>query len=650
MKKTWVYQPTEKQIQTANVTSFMKENEIKTYQQLIQNATTGIEWFWDASVKATKIEWFEPYSYIADASEGFAFTKWFIGGRLNITHNCVDRHALNPKTAKKVAHIWQGECGAIKKTTYEELYHQTNQVANALKKRGIGRGDAVALYMPMMSELLPIFFAILKIGAFVVPIFSGFGSSAVTQRLQAARVKAVFTVDGTLRRGKNLSVKSLLDESLKSCPLVTTCVVVQRLYDKNTPILEGRDVVYQAWIAGESKECETEELPSDHTCMVIYTSGTTGEPKGTVHTHAGVLAQVAKEHYFHFDLKPSDVFFWITDIGWMMGPWEIIGANHFGATVVTIEGAPHYPKPQRIFELCQKYSVTHLGVSPTFVRVLKQELGSKVTKYPLKSLRILGSTGEPWDYDSYMWCFEKIGGSKVPIINISGGTELMGCLLAPLPIQPLKACSLQAPALGMAVDIFNELGQSVSSGEVGYLVCKKPAPSMTNGFLNDKKRYLETYFSKFKNIWNHGDWAMRDEDGQWFLSGRSDDTIKVSGKRTGPSEIESCLCEHPFVAEACAFGVPDPLKGEAVVSFVTLKSGVGATSFLIDDMKNWVAEKLGKTLMPQDLFAVSDLPKTRSGKIVRGVIKKHYLHEVISDVSSLEYPHMLNDLPTRRVS
>lgn len=645
MTKPIVWQPSKKIIKNANVTGFMKKHDIATYEELIHKSTTGVEWFWENSVRETGIDWFETYTYLADASEGFPFTKWFVGGRINITHNCVDRHAKDPKTAKKIAHIWQGECGAIQKTTYKELFEQTNQVANALKSLGVGVGDAVALYMPMLPELLPIFFGAMKIGAFVVPIFSGFGTEAVKVRLNDAKVKVVFTADGTLRKGKALSLKSMLDPSLAECPSLKKCIVVRRLHHDTVPMQKKRDVFYDEFLFNRSVKCECEELKSEQECMVIYTSGTTGKPKGTVHTHAGVLAQVAKEHYFHFDLKPNDVFFWITDIGWMMGPWEIIGATHFGATVVTMEGSPLHPKKDRVFALSEKTGVTHLGVSPTLIRLLMQGNSRFLSKYKLKKLRMIGSTGEPWDNDSYRWCYDKIGKSQLPIINISGGTELMGCLLAPLVIHPIKECSLQGPGLGMAVDVFDEHGGSAKPGEVGYLVCKKPAPSMTKSFLNDKKRYLETYFSKFDHTWNHGDWAMYDEQGDWYLRGRSDDTIKVSGKRTGPAEIESSLCDHPFVSEACAFGIPDTYSGQAVVSFVVLKDGVGATQFFLRDLKAFAGEKLGKTLVPKYLHVVPSLPKTRSGKIVRGMIKRHYLKKEILDFSSVENPELFQDLP-----
>lgn len=640
-----IWKPTKRVIDNANITKFMRRHEIKTYRELIQRATTGIEWFWDSCVHETNISWFEPYTTLLDASEGFAFTKWFVGGRINITHNCVDRHLTDKKTAAKTAVIWHGECGAVKRMSYAELAVETNRVANYLKSVGVGQGDFVALYLPMLPELIPIFFAIFKVGAIAVPIFSGFVTDAVVARLRDAGVKLVFTADDTLRNGKTIALKALLEESLARTPSVKHCVVVRRLFLENVPMTAGRDVFYDEVIPRQSAQADCEELKSEHECLVIYTSGTTGKPKGTVHTHAGVLAQVTKELFFNFDLKPKDVFFWITDIGWMMGPWEIIGTTHFNATLVIMEGSPTYPASDRVLRICEEDGVTHLGVSPTLIRVLMRD-GLKTGKFTLKKLRILGSTGEPWDPDSYMWCFEKIGKGRLPIVNISGGTEIMGCLLAPLIIRGLKPCSLQSPGLGMAVDVFTEAGYSAPPGEVGYLVLKKPAPSMTKGFLNDRQRYLETYFSRFRNVWNHGDWAVRDKDGHWFLKGRADDTINVAGKRTGPAEIESSLCEHPFVSEACAIGVPDKVKGEAVVCFVVLRSGIGMTDFLASDLKNFVGNHLGKTLKPKTVYAVPALPKTRSGKIVRGAIKRRYLKQDPGDLASLENPDLLEAIPT----
>lgn len=640
-----VWKPTEDIIKNANITAFMNRHEIRTYEELILRCTTGIEWFWDSCVHETGIYWFEPYTELLSMSAGFAFSKWFIGGRLNITYNCVDRHAEGASKFKnKTAVIWQGECGAEKKITYAELAEQTNQVAGYLKSLGIGKGDAVALYLPMIPELIPIFYGVLKVGAVLVPIFSAFGTEAVTDRLQDAKVQVVFTCDGTLRSGKTVPLKANLDEALEQCPAVRTVAVVRRLFQDNVPMKEGRDQFFDQAVSNFSESIPCEELPSEAPSLVIYTSGTTGKPKGTVHTHAGVLAQVTKELFFNFDLKPEDIFFWVTDIGWMMGPWEIIGTHHFGATLVIAEGAPHYPEASRALDLVQKHKVTHFGVSPTLIRLLMRQ-GLEPDGKKLKSLRVMGSTGEPWDDDSYMWCFEKIGQKKVPIMNISGGTEIMGCLLAPLIIRELKPSSLQSPGLGMAVDIFNENGYQAEDGEVGYLVCKKPAPSMTKGFLGDRERYLETYFSKFPNVWNHGDWAVRDKDGHWYLKGRADDTIKIAGKRTGPAEIESVLCSHPFVSEACAIGVPDDLKGQALVTFVVLVPGVGVTRFLMTDLRNQIVTQLGKTMAAKEIHVVEGLAKTRSGKIVRSTIKKKYLGEDLGSLASLDDPKQLEWIP-----
>lgn len=639
-----VWKPSSKVIEKANITRFMERHEIKTYEELIQRSTTGIEWFWDSCVHETNIAWYEPYTQILDVSKGFPEARWFKGGRINITHNCVDRHLKDSQSANRVAVVWQGECGAVKKMTYKQLAEECNQVANYLKSEGVGPGDFVALYMPMVPELIPIFFAIMKIGAICVPIFSGFGTDAVLSRFNHAKVKIVFTMDGTLRRGKEVALKSMLEESLDKAKSVQKCVVIKRLHN-DVPMTAGRDVFYDEALAGQSSECKTEEVMSDHECMVLYTSGTTGDPKGTVHTHAGVLAQVSKEFFFNFDIKPKDVFFWVTDIGWMMGPWEIIGTTHFNNTLVIIEGAPNYPKADRILSACDEFSVTHLGVSPTLMRLLMREDKAVMDSHALKKLRIIGSTGEAWDPDSYEWCFKNIGKGKLPIINISGGTELMGCLLAPLVIQEIKPCSLQSPGLGMAVDVFTEAGYSAEPGEVGYLVCKKPAPSMTKSFLGNHQRYLDTYFSKFPHVWNHGDWAVKDEDGHWFIRGRADDTIKIAGKRTGPAEIESSLCEHPFVSESCAIGVPDDLKGEALTCFVVLKKGIGVTEYLLSDLKNYVVKRLGKTLKPTHMHVVGALPKTRSGKIVRGTIRRKFLGKDIGDTASIENPSLLDGIP-----
>ncbi len=642
--KPVVWKPTSAQIKSAHVTQFMKKHEIATVDDLVRRSQQAIEWFWNASVQSTDIRWFEPYLHVLDDSQGMPFCKWFVGGRLNMAYNCVDRHSEDKKKKNLPAVKWQGECGAVVEWNYQKLRLEVDRVAQFLLNEGIKAGDRVGLYMPMIPELLSIFFGVLKVGGILVPVFSGFAEEATLARFQDADVKFVFTADGTLRKGKSLALKKNLDRVLKACPQIKKCIVVKRLYDEKTPMTAGRDVFYQD-LEDAKEPVLSLELASEQPALLIYTSGTTGKPKGTVHTHAGTLAQVTKEFYFNFNFKPKDSFFWVTDIGWMMGPWEIIGSTHFAGSVVLIEGAPLHPKNDRIFKLCEKFKVTHLGVSPTLIRLCMNETTLKMARYPLKKLRYIGSTGELWDDESYLWCFKKIGKSKRPIINISGGTELMGCLLAPLPVKEIKQTSLQSSCLGMAVDVWDENGNSVPAGDVGYLVVKKPAPSMTRGFYNDKTRYLETYFSKFKDVWNHGDWAYRDSQGHWYLRGRADDTLKISGKRVGPAEIESVLCHDESVAEATAIGVPDALKGEALVCFVVLKEGVKISKALKARLEDNLIQSMGSLFRPQEIYAVKALPKTRSGKIVRGAIKKYYLGDVNLDTSSLENPETLKLIP-----
>jgi acetyl-CoA synthetase len=405
----------------------------------------------------------------------------------------------------------------------------------------------------------------------------------------------------------------------------------------------GRDVFFHEWIAPQPEQAETERLNSDDRCMVIYTSGTTGRPKGTVHVHAGVMAQVAKEVGYACDVKPTDIFFWPTDIGWMMGPWEFIGCAFYRTPFLVYDGTPNHPEPDRLWNVLERHQVTEFGISPTAIRLMKAQPEENVLRHDFSRLRLLASSGEPWDPESYLWFFDKVGGRRCPIINISGGTELMGCLLQPYPIHPLKPCTLQGPALGMDVDVFDEDGKPLKGG-IGHLVCKKPGPSMTKSFLNDDARYLDTYFSRWEGVWYHGDWAHVDEDGFWFLHGRSDDTIKVAGKRTGPGEVEAGANEHPAVQESAAIGVPDELKGEAVVCFVVLKPGREPSAALRRVISERIVEKLGKTLKPEKVLFVAALPKTRSAKIVRGAIRRRYLGQDPGDLASGENPEAIEEI------
>ncbi len=636
-----VWRPTGEQILSSNLRRFMDRYRIADYDELVRRSVRDIRWFWDAALRDLGVEWSRPYTCTLDDSAGFPWPRWFTDGRLNITHNCVDRHSrLRPDA---VAILWEGDSGEVRSLTYRALDAQVNRAADALRGLGVKKGDAVGIFMPMVPELVVAFFAILKIGARAVPVFSAFGPDALSLRLRDAAVKVLFTADGSFRRGRRIAIKESADKALEGAGTVEKVVVLRRTGGE-TCWVTGRDLWWDDFLRGSDVIVAAEETASEDRCLVIYTSGTTGKPKGAVHTHGGALAQIAKEVGYYFDVRPGDRFFWLTDIGWMMGPWAVIGATFHGAACMIFEGAPNWPDPGRLWKMVERHQITHLGISPTAIRLLAGAGDEWIERHDLRSLRILGSTGEPWDADSYLWFFHKAGFSRCPIINISGGTEIMGCLVACAPVAPLKACSFHGPGLAMDVDVVDDNARPVR-GARGYLVLKQPAPSMTRGFLNDSERYLDTYFSRWPNIWCHGDWAHIDKDGFWYIDGRADDTIKVAGRRTGPAEIEAALMGHPAVSEAAAIGVPDKIKGEALICFVVLQTNIDADADLAAQLSDRVVHALGRTLRPARVFFVPALPKTRSAKIVRGAIKRRYLGLPPGDVSSVENPDALDVIP-----
>ena len=639
--KDILWRPTEAFLRSSNIRRFMDRHRIKNYEDLIARSTDDIEWFWDAAMQDLGIGWYQPYNKVLDTTAGIPWARWFVGGKTNIVYNCLDRHL--PALSNKTALIWEGEDGAVREMSYGELDREVGRLANGLKDLGLRKGDTVGLYMPMCPEMVAAFYASLKLGLIVIPIFSGFASTPLASRLAHAGAKLLITADASLRRGKVHSIKPEADAAAAQLPGLKHLIVVKHLGTK-IPWNPGRDLWYHELIASQPEDCDTEPLDSEDYALILYTSGTTGQAKGSVHTHGGCLAQMGKELGYHFDLKPEDRFFWLTDIGWMMGPWMIIGVHLFGGTILILEGAFDHPQPDRLWEIIERHRVTMFGISPTAIRMLMRAGDAWLERHDLSSLRILGSTGEPWDVESYRWFFHKVGGGRIPIINISGGTEIVGCFLAPLPITPLKACTLRGPGLGMNVDVFDDQGKPVR-GQQGHLVCKKPAPSMTRGFWKDPDRYLKTYWSRWPNVWFHGDWAYIDSDGYWFLEGRSDDTIKVAGRRTGPAEIEEALIAHPAVSEAAAIGAPDPVKGEEVVGFVVLRPGYTPDETLREELKGQVVRALGKTLRPKTIRFVTDLPKTRSAKIVRRVIRAKYLGQAdLGDLSSIENPQAIEEI------
>ncbi|MFX1299766.1 MAG: acetate--CoA ligase [Promethearchaeota archaeon] len=625
----------------SNIRRFMNTHNIKTYDELIRRSTEDIEWFWDAALKDIGVEWYQPYSKVLDDSKGIEWTKWFVGGKLNIVHNILDRHVQSPR-ANKTALIWVSETGEDRILTYAQLNEGVCKLANALKELGIGKGDPCAIYMPMVPETVMALLASYKIGAIGVPIFSGFSPDAVKMRIQDVGAKILFTADGSTRRGKQVPLKKNADSSIDGVKSIKHMIVFSRLGLKIT-WNKGVDLWWHDTIEGMNHSAPTTQMSSEDPAMVLYSSGTTGKPKGTVHSHAGALAQAAKEVTYYCDVKESDTLFWLSDLGWMMGPWQIVGAQHQGAAHLIYEGAIDYPKPDQLWKIIDTYKVTAFGISPTAIRYLIRLGDEWVNKHEMSTLRILGSTGEPWDDTSWLWYFNTVGRGKLPIINLSGGTEIFGCFLSPMPINDLKPRTLRGPGLGMDIDCVDDTGKSVR-GDIGTLICRKPAPSMTRGFWNAPERYIETYWSTFPGIWWHGDLAQVDEDGFWFLLGRADDVIKVSSQRVGPSEIETALISHKAVSEVAAIGVPHEIKGTGIIAYVVLKSGFEISEDLREELRQFIGKKMGKPFLPEEVRFVSALPKTRSGKIVRRLIKRVYLGQAVGDLSSVENPEAFDSI------
>lgn len=627
-----IWHPTEHAwTEHSHIANFMRDQgfEIDQFPALHKKSITDLEWFWNAAIDDMGLEWSTPYSKVIDRSSGFPYTKWFTNGQINITHNCIDRHVLNGHgNDTALIHEPDSGCQDARHVSYTELKNLVDQCAGALKHTGIKEGESVGLYAPMSVETVAVMFACFKLGLRFVPIFCGFGEHAIIDRLESCGARILFANKKLQRRGKSIHTSDTVEKALNHLPNLKQTIYLdtqewQKFITQSTPLTESNN----------HTEAETP-------CMVIYTSGTTGKPKGTIHTHAGVLATVGKELRYAFDVHPGEPFFWVTDIGWMMGPWELIGCLLYRAPVVMLNGAPNHPHPDRIWEIVEKNKVITLGISPTAIRLCMSQKESKGPKaYDVSNLKIMGSTGEAWDSDSYQWAFEQIGKTNVPIMNISGGTEIMGCHLQPYPVMPIKPLTLGMGALGMDVQVFNEDGLSVKE-EVGHLVCCQPAPSMTKSFLGDNQRYLDTYFQKFGNqIWYHGDWASIDSDGYWFLHGRTDDTIKVAGKRIGPAEVENALISHPAVSQAAVIGIPDPIKGQTLVCFTVCTSNIDE-----ETLRNYVADRMGKPLKPKHVYIIPELPKTRSGKIVRSTIQKIYLGENPGDLSSIENPDSLTNI------
>jgi acetyl-CoA synthetase len=633
------WQPSDEVIARAQLTRFLSFCGLTSFAELQQRSTADVGWFTEELLHFLDIQFDQPYTKIVDLTRGSQWPRWCVGGRLNITKSCLDRWE-DTATWQQPAVIWEGEEGETQTLTYSELLNEVERCAAGLRQCGLRKGDAIGIHLPMMVETAIALLAINRIGGIAVPLFSGYGPAAIAARLRDVNAKALFTCDGFPRRGKTISAKLVADEAVTDCSTIRRVIVVRRTR-ATVPMTVGRDLTWDQLLATGDKAGSTarqaEPTEAEDALIAIYTSGTTGKPKGILHTHCGFPVKAAQDMCFGTDVGTGTRIAWVTDIGWMMGPWLIYGALILGGTMVLYDGAPDYPQPDRLWKFCARHQVEVLGISPTLIRALLVHGDELPARHDLSSLRILASTGEPWNPAPWWWLFEKVGQGRLPIINYSGGTEVSGGILMCNPLLPIKPCGFSAPCPGIGADVVDEQGRSVRN-QVGELVIRQPWIGQARGFWQDDERYLQTYWSKFPGVWVHGDWAQVDADGHWFILGRSDDTLKIAGKRVGPAEVESILVGHPAVAEAAAIGVPDELKGNALIVFCVLKNDNEAAPTLAAELQQRVAAALGKPLRPERVYFVTALPKTRNAKVMRRVIRAAYLGEDAGDTTALDNP------------
>jgi acetyl-CoA synthetase len=640
-----VWEPSRQIVERSHLSRFMHLHGIPDYAALHARSIEEIPWFTEAILDYLDIRFAAPYTDVIDTSEGIPWAKWCVGAEMNIAHSCLDKWAQT-RTWQKPAFIWEGENGAVRSLSYRELGEQVSKTANALKSLGLGAGDAVGIFMPMVPEIVIALLAVVRIGGIILPLFSGYGAGAVATRLRDGEAKALFTANAFHRRGSRIAMKEVADLALENLPLVEHVIVLENIPGP-FPTQKGRDHIWRELIQAQSPASEAEILPADSPLMIIYTSGTTGPPKGAVHTHCSFPVKAGQDMAFGTDVHATDIVYWMTDMGWMMGPWLVFGTLILGGTFLIYDGAPDHPAPDRIWDLVARHGVTTLGISPTYVRAIQPHGVDIIRQHAVDHLRLIASTGEPWNLEPWMWLFEEAFHSRLPIINYTGGTEIGGGILMGNPILPIKPCSFPAPCPGIAADVFDEDGQPIR-GEVGELVIKAPWIGMTRGFWRDRERYRDSYWSRWKDIWVHGDLALLEEDGHWYVFGRSDDTIKVGGKRIGPAEVESILVESPDVIEAAVIGVPDPVKGSEMIAFCVLHPGSSPDEQFGRDLIERVRSRMGKPFAPAAVYFLSDIPKTRNAKVMRRMLRAAFMGESPGDTSALENPQILEEIRTIR--
>ncbi len=628
----------------------MRKHGIADYIRLVQKSNENIEWYWNAVNEDLNLEWFKKYDQIFDSSNGIPWTRWFINGKCNIMSNVIDRHAKNQPD--KIAYIFENEKGDIRKISYRQLAYEVNLVACSLLDAGIKKGDVIAVYLPMVPEAFFSIFACSKIGAVHTTIFSGYGSKALHLRLKSSNAKMLITSYKMYRRSCIINLKSQWLPAARDTNISKIIVVGEEegKEDAGQDLFNNKIISYKEFVANAKsnrKQCNTEIMNSEDPLFILYTSGTTGVPKGTIQVHGGFTLVAAQQTSFLIDMKPNDILFWYADIGWITGQtWVVYGSPLIGGTALIYEGVLDYPKPDTWCNLIDKHKVTIFGTSPTAIRIfIKSNLS--ISNYDFQSLRILTVTGEPINKNAWIWYFENVGKKRCPIINLSGGTEIGGAIVSALPVMSLKPCTVGCPIPGFDADVFDDEGKHTNKG---YLVIKKPWPSMTRGILNDGSRFIETYWSKYKDVWYHGDLVFVDCDGLWYMQGRTDDVIKVAGHRIGSAEIEAAITSHPAVAEAVAIGMPDEVKGETIAVYAILNNkslvwNVANSDIIRNEIIKKVEDSVGKFACPTLVKFVNDLPKTRTGKLLRRLIRAKMSNSTEQeDLTTIENPTSLNDI------
>ncbi len=635
-----VWSPSPDEAAATNTARFMAAHKISHLDELVSRSAADPEWFWPAVIEFLGLPFDPTWHTVRDTSRGQAWATWFLGAGFNLSIACVDRWAA--EDPDRVALRSEKEAGETRQLTYGQLLSEVERLAGAMSALGVGRGDAVAVYLPMSEEAVVAFLSIARIGAIFIPVFSGYAAEAVATRLEDPKPSLLICGDGFTRRGRHVDMKETADEAIELAGGISRVLIVDYAGREDTPLTDGRDHWWHDVVPTAEPVAPARTWAEDPV-LLAYTSGTTGRPKGAVHVQAGFTVAVIEEGAFQLDVKRDDIVMWVTDMGWIMGPWTVVAALGNGATVATYDGAPDHPSPDRLWEVAETLGVTILGVSPTLTRVLQTHGAALAHQHDLSALRLFASAGEPWNAEPWWWLFSDVGENRRPIMNISGGTEIGVCILSCNLLQGIKPTSLGGPALGMDPDVYDDEGRPVR-GELGELVIRGSWPGMTRGFWGEPERYIETYWSRFADTWVHGDWASIDEDGFWYLHGRSDDTLKIAGKRIGPAEIESVAVSLADVVMAAAVGIPDPVKGEAIVLFVVPAPGVEPDDELTDLVGSSCATSLGKAFRPRDVHWVDDLPRTRSQKIMRRVIKAVVQGLDPGDLTSLENPESLDGL------